>query len=163
MPRTLVSLGLCALIWLAACRPLPDTSAPIATSELEWQHFQLADTLWRGEYERVAALLTACPGVEAPLAPSPGNTIRDALRREPVLRTSRRESAEDVVQAREGVNAGVLSATNGVALADWYARRASAARDSSLCVRGRDTLTTAEQMMRQTRIAARAATIGGSS
>lgn len=163
MPRTLVSLGLCALIWLAACSPLPDPSAPIAPSELEWQHFQLANSLWTGEYERVAALLAACPGDETPLAPSPGNAIRDALRREPVLRTSRRETAEAVVQARDAVNAGVLSATTNVALADWYARRAAAARDSTLCDRGREALGTADQAMRQTRIAARAATIGGSS
>lgn len=158
-----VFLGLCALILLAACNPQPNSAAPIATSELEWQHFQLADNLWTGEYERVAALVAACPGVEAPLAPSPGNAIRDALRREPILRTSRRETAEDIVRVRDGVNAGVLSATNGVALADWYARRASATRDSSLCDRGRDTLGAAEQLMRQTRMAARAATIGGSS
>jgi hypothetical protein len=75
----------------------------------------LADEGIRSEAQRINTALDACPGPSQPLAASPGDTARDAIRVQSVGDTER------------------LTEVARLAQADWYIRRASATGDPRFC------------------------------
>jgi len=75
----------------------------------------LADENIKAEAQRVDAALQACPAAPQPLAPSTGDQARDAVR------------------VQSSGDADRLTRVARLALADWYARRASATGDSRFC------------------------------
>jgi hypothetical protein len=79
----------------------------------------VADTSLRTEQARITAELQNCPAPRQPLGVSPGDSVRDAIRVQ-----SQGDSAR-------------LAAVAQLALADWYARRASALGNAQWCDRGR--------------------------
>jgi hypothetical protein len=75
----------------------------------------LADESLQAERQRITTALQNCPGASQPVGVSPGNSVRD------------------VVRVRARADPARLAEVSQLALADWYARRASATGNTQFC------------------------------
>jgi hypothetical protein len=82
----------------------------------------LADESLQAERQRITTELQNCPGPPRPLSVSPGDVVRDTIR------------------IRAQTDPARLADVSHLALADWYARRASASGNSQVCERARSAL-----------------------
>jgi hypothetical protein len=82
----------------------------------------LADESLQAERQRITSQLQNCPGPSQPLGVSPGDSVRDTIRLHAQADPTR------------------LAAVSQLALADWYARRASATGNAKFCEKAQSAL-----------------------
>jgi hypothetical protein len=82
----------------------------------------LADESLEAERQRITSELQNCPASSQPLGVSPGDSVRDTIR------------------LHAQANPARLAAVSQLALADWFARRASATRNAQFCERAQSAL-----------------------